>query len=66
MSQSSAILKHLKAGYSLTPLAAFKLFDCLTLSQRCTELRQRGHAVQSRMVKVGNKKVAQYSLGRKA
>ena len=63
-SQATKILAHLTRGGTLTPLQALDKFDCLTLSQRCSELRQRGHRIVSRMVNVGGKRVAQYRLER--
>ena len=61
-SQRLAILRHLAKGHTLTTMQAFTKFACTTLSQRCTELRNQGWKIVSRMVKVGNKRVASYSL----
>lgn len=62
MSQRLDILRWMARGHSITPLQAFDQFNCLTLSQRVTELRCRGWDVKSKMVRIGSKRVAQYSL----
>ncbi len=61
-SQKIEILRWLAQGKTLTPLEALERFRCLTLSQRCTELRKEGWPVQSELVKVGEKTVARYWL----
>lgn len=38
MTQSDSILEYLKQGGSLTPADAYKMFGCLSLSQRFGEL----------------------------
>lgn len=63
MSQESDILGYLMDGGTLTPLDALHMFDCLTLSQRCTALRQQGYPIRSEMIKTPTgKRVAQYRL----
>ncbi len=62
MSQRLNILRALASGAMLTPLDALKKFDCLTLSQRVTELKEQGWPIVSRMVRVGRKRVARYSI----
>lgn len=61
-SQAERILAHLTRGHTLTPLQALSRFQCLTLSQRVGELKERGHRIRSRMVEVGGKRVAEYRL----
>ncbi len=61
-SQNSQILKWLKRGRTLTPLQAFKMFGTLRLGGRILELRQRGYDISTKMVELGNKRVARYSL----
>jgi Helix-turn-helix domain len=63
-SQSSRILAHLQAGGTLTPMDALNLFGCFSLSQRVTELRQKGHRIITTMVQdaVTNKRYASYHL----
>jgi hypothetical protein len=62
-SQASLILAYLARGQTLTPLSALRLFDCLRLSGRILELRQRGWDIKTeeQMLPSG-KVVAQYSL----
>ena len=64
-SQCERILAHLEAGHTLTPIEALQRFNCFSLSQRVTELRQRGHPIVTRMVKLkSGKRVAEYRLTR--
>lgn len=64
-SQCDRILGWLAAGRTLTPLQALNRFGCLALSQRITQLKGRGHRIQSELVKVrGGKRVARYALER--
>lgn len=48
----------------ITPLDALTLAGCLSLSQRCGELRRRGVNVVSKWVKVGPKRVKAYRVMR--
>lgn len=65
MSQRDQILALLKRGRRITPLKALQLFGCLSLSQRCGELRRAGYPVQSQMIELANgKRVASYRLAR--
>lgn len=61
-SQCERILAHLSRGHALTPIQAVAKFGCLTLSQRVGELKDRGHRIRSKLVRVGAKKVARYWL----
>jgi hypothetical protein len=64
VSQSEKILAYLQTGKNLTPLDALNLFGCWSLSQRVTDLRQRGHRIITTMVfdpKTG-KRYARYHL----
>ena len=64
-SQCERILAHLEAGHTLTPLEALQRFQCFSLSQRVTELRQRGYPIHTKMVKLSSgKRVAEYHLTR--
>lgn len=60
MTQNARILKALKAGKKLTPLAALRDFGCFRLAARIAELRGEGHAI--RMSKPKGKRYAAYSL----
>lgn len=62
VSQEKAILAHLRKGKTLTPLEALNKFSCFRLGARIFELKQAGHAIRSRMVKKGQKWVAEYSM----
>jgi hypothetical protein len=42
MSQKAEILAHLKLGKSLTPLEALRMFGCLRLAARISEIRDIG------------------------
>lgn len=62
-SQAEKILAHLARGNTLTIMEAIRRWDCTTLSQRCTELKRRGHPIRSTMVTLrSGKRVAQYTL----
>lgn len=60
--QCDKILRHLKAGRTITPLEAVNRFGCLALSQRIGDLKREGVKIQSKRVKRGKKHVAQYRL----
>lgn len=62
MSQCDAILGFLRSGYPLTALEALKRFGCLRLAARIGELRERGHVIESREVRVSGKAVAEYRM----
>ena len=62
-SQCAAILAHLQAGHSLTPMGARKLCGCDRLGARIYDLTQRGHHIDRRLVKLASgKRVMRYSL----
>ena len=58
MSQSDAILEHLKAGNSITPVDALRDFGCFRLAARIDDLRQRGHDIETVTEKRNGKKYA--------
>ena len=62
--QNEAIIKHLKAGNSITALDALRQFNCLRLAARISDIKQRGYDVQSKWIVKKNKKYKQYSFGR--
>ena len=62
MSQNQDILRHLKAGNSITPLDALNLFGCFRLAARIYDLRLQGHWIQSLEAREGNKSFAEYKL----
>lgn len=56
------LLRLLKARY-ITPLDALRHVGCLSLSQRCGELRKAGVKVADKWVKLGNgKRVKAYKV----
>lgn len=61
-SQNERILAALKAGERLTPLQILDRFGCLRASGRIYDLKKQGHNIITDMVKVGDKRVAQYRL----
>lgn len=61
-SQADKILAYMKAGNTITPRDAFRLFDCLALHSRIAELRGRGIAITCTMKTVGKKHFGEYSL----
>jgi hypothetical protein len=63
--QKLLVLRELAKGNKLTVLKALRKLRVYALSQRCTELRAEGWPIKSRMVNVGGKRVAEYSLTRR-
>jgi hypothetical protein len=61
-SQNKAILKALQGGAKLTPLDMLINFNTLRASARIYDLKHEGHNIQSKMIKVGTKRVSQYFL----
>ena len=62
MTQSEAILKHLKSGNTITSLEALQKYGCLRLAAVIHSLRKEGFDVGTEMVDVNNKTIAEYSL----
>lgn len=67
MTHTTEILGHLKSGKPITPLEALSKFGCFRLGARIHELKEAGHVIDKRMVKVktrdGITRVAEYRLG---
>lgn len=61
-SQSQSILDYLKAGNSLTPLEALRLFGCMRLGARIWDLSKQGYKIKSELQKDNGKHFAKYSL----
>lgn len=64
-SQNAMILAHLKKGGTITSLSAREApFDCLRLSARIWDLRDRGYEIKTRTKVVGKKKksIAEYYM----
>jgi hypothetical protein len=64
-SQNKAILRHMKAGKSITPLDALLKFGCMRLAARIYELKEAGHIIKDIRVKIRGSYVKRYSLGAK-
>jgi hypothetical protein len=62
VTQTTAILAHLRRGESITPFGALRLFQCLRLGARIHELRERGFCIKRTMVRIRGKRVARYWL----
>lgn len=62
--QNAHILVHLQDKGPITPLEALSLYGCFRLGARIWDLKKRGHDIQTTMIRVGGKSVAQYSLNR--
>lgn len=62
-SQAAAILKHLQAGGTITPLLALEKFGCMRLGARILDLKHKGHVITSTPVKTDTGKIiAEYRL----
>lgn len=62
MTQCEAILNHLKTA-PITALEALNQYGCFRLASRITDLRQAGHAIETKTIELPNgKHVAQYHL----
>ena len=62
MTQERAILAHLRAGRSITPLEALRRFGCLRLGARVYDLRRRGHKIINVWQTAGDKRFARYRM----
>jgi hypothetical protein len=62
MSQSAAILRHLKRGGLLTARSAYRLYGTMRLAARIKELRDRGYGIQTTMLRVRSAHIAVYRL----
>lgn len=61
-SQEKQIRDYLMTGKSLTPLEALTIFGCFRLSARIFNLIGYGVPIESKIIKVNGKRVAQYKL----
>lgn len=62
-SQNAQILAHLKTGGKITALSALEKFNCMRLSARIKDLRNRGHQISSEFIQVASgKRVKQYFI----
>ena len=63
-SQNSQILRHLKAGKSITPLEALRRYGCFRLGARIWELKQSGHPIDKTWDDDGRKRWAKYRMAK--
>lgn len=61
-SQNEQIKKHLLNGGKITSLEALNQFNCLRLSGRIYDLRERGLEIRKETVIRNGKRIAEYSL----
>jgi len=61
-SQNRKVLRWLKKGKSLTPLTALQKMGVMRLAARIHFLKERGHIIETTMVKLNGRKVAKYSM----
>ncbi len=66
MSQTIAVLTHIKKFKSITPMDALNAYGCFRLAARIQDLRDQGHRIQTEIVRSGDKRYARYSLIKKA
>ena len=62
MTHASLILARLKSGKSITAAFAVSRYGCYRLAARVLDLRQRGHAIRSTLVRRDHKSWARYDL----
>ena len=60
MTQNTQIFNHLKRYGSITPGYALDKFDCMRLAARISELRGRGHKIETDWIKRNGKRFAKY------
>lgn len=66
-SQNTLILDWLNQGNTITPIQALNMFGCFRLGARIFNLRQMGHRIEGKRVKVGhNTFVQQYKMEKSA
>jgi hypothetical protein len=61
-SQSDSILEFMRTKGSITPMVALNKFGCFRLAARISDLRRRGHLINSTIVDRRGKRYAAYSL----
>ena len=62
MSQSVAILSHMKRWGSIDPMTALDRYGCFRLAARINELRYSGHQIDTEIFERGRKRFARYRL----
>lgn len=61
MNQAMQILEHLKRA-PITAIEALGLYSCFRLAARIHDLRAAGHKIETREIRNGDKRYAQYYL----
>ena len=61
-SQAQKIRNYLERGNKITQLEALNLFGCFRLSARIHDIKESGCDVNTEIIEVNGKKVAQYSI----
>lgn len=64
--QCGQILAALKQGATITPIGALREFGCLRLAARICDLREAGHSIERSWGTDGEKRWAEYRLGKAA
>ena len=62
MTKKDRILVHLKAGFTLTPLDALKMFGSFRLGAVIFELKKEGYNIITTMVSNGSSHFASYKI----
>jgi hypothetical protein len=60
--QCNRIIAYLRAGNSITGLAALNLFGVIHLPRRILDIKERGFSLADEWIKVGEKRVKRYWL----
>ncbi len=63
--QTEVILNYMRAGHSITPIDALRLFGCQRLAARIYDIKKQGWGIISKKVNVNNAIFSSYSLGEK-
>ena len=62
MSHSYEVITRLKAGRTLTAIEALREFGCFRLAARVCDLRDAGWKIETREIKKGGKRYAEYYI----
>ncbi len=61
--QCDKILCYMLRGFAITPLEALRMFGCFRLAARIFDLKDRGHVIHCRTLRIpGGKKVSAYFI----
>lgn len=62
MSQNLQVLAYINEHGSITPMDALSELKCFRLAARVNQLRDKGHKIQTEIVRSGDKRYAKYRL----